>query len=211
MNMSKSTERLNKFKMEMNDDISTIERILNNLKKVDSAYANLENIAEIYRDKIYQIYISLEEQGIDFWSDEFPLRYAIMTHLKLKLYESSVMSEYVGLKIFESKSSITDRISKRKAKKLEPLTDRLNKMNNYIKSYDINKNLLETLIDYFRIVPKSLKGSNEITVQYNKMKENITSVCPMDLSKIEDDYITKIINEKEKKSKIKGKIRQRTR
>ena len=211
MKMSKSTEKLDNFKIETNGYIAKVEESLIYLKAIDPAYDNLENTAELYRNKIYQIATSLEEQGIDFWSDDFELREAIITHLKIRLYESSVMSKYVGLKVLTSKLLITNKINKRKSKKLEPLTEELNRINNYIKNYDINRNLLETLIEYFRTISDYIKNPEELSIKYNKMKENIKTVCPMDLSKVEDDYITRIINEKqEKNSKKIIKTRQRT-
>ena len=212
MKENKSLKRLNEFKIQMNEETNRLEKSLNELKKVDSMYDNFENIEEIYRNTIYRIYLELDHQGIDFWSDDFALRNAIMVHLRIRLYEGLMMLKYVGFEIMMSKSVITNKISKRKAKKLIPLIEELKVETNYLKEYDINKNLTDTLIDYFESIPEDLKQPNEITETYNKIKENVKSIGKINITDIEDNNLRKIIQKKEEEVlKSKTNIKQRTR
>ena len=78
-----SNKRYNKYKKDTNIMISETEQGLKVLNKINDSYSVLNNTPQIYMDKIYEIYNDLNKESIDFWSNDFILREAIVSHLRI--------------------------------------------------------------------------------------------------------------------------------
>ena len=211
MKNSKSTERLNNYKIETNKIVPSIEELTYNLNKINSKHINIENIGKAYTNKVYKIYTSLESKGIDFWSDDFELREAILNHLQTKLYYGAVLLKYIDIEILKGKAKSLEnkRISITKISKMQSEIEKINKIAAAIKEYDINNNLEDTLIEYFVMMPEE-DEQIDLKASYEKMKENINEIGVTQISPKIDAFIKLAITQIEEQLNNK-KGRQRTR
>lgn len=208
-----SIERLNNFKIETNKLSVDIEDKTYYLNQIKSKYIDVKDISRAYKNKIHEISTVLEEQGIDFWNNDFELREAIIDYLNTELYYGAVMLCYIDIKILDSKlkNLAGRRISLTKTKKVLLETEKINKTYQNIKTYNLNKDLEDTLIKHFIIVSDEDEMIN-LNESYEKMKKNIKEIGLDQVSLETDDFIKKIIQEKTNFAKEKQeKSRQRTR
>lgn len=212
MQNSNSTERLNNYKIETNKIVPSIDELTYYLNKINSRYINIENIGKAYQNKIYKIYSSLESKGIDFWSDEFELREAIISYLQRKLFYGAILLKYIDLEVLKGKTKtlINKKISISKTSKMQAEIGKINKLCTEIKEYDISNNLEDTLIEYFVITPLEDEQPN-LKSSYEKMKENIQKIEAKPISPRIDEFINLMIEEAENNLNNDKKPRQRTR
>ena len=187
----KSNIKLNNHKTETNELIHQINQIIDHLSKINSNYSSINNVVITYRDKVFDIYSSLEKHSIDFWSNEFLLSDAILKHLEYKVYENIDLLLSLATDISKRKILHTKIIEKNRIKKIESI-------NTYIKDYDVEKNLYETLVHYY----------SNITTEQLRPKDTIFSYiiiqsCLKDLkmnhllSKEQEIKIIQIIEQRE--------------
>ena len=140
-----SNKRLNEHKIKINTIIRPIEQCLKQLKNINEDYLNINNIVETYNDKVFEISNELEKQGIDFWSNSFPLRDAILIQLRGYLIESYVnleliVNEIITVPKLALKSKILNNLS---MKKLEPKVKRISELEEITKNYEIKEGNFE--------------------------------------------------------------------
>ena len=151
-----SLTRLNDYKIETNQIISGIGETTYYLNSIKSRYINAENIGKSYENKVYKIYTDLEKKGIDFWSDEFEFREAILSYLQTRLFYGAIILKNIELNILDNKlkSLVNKRISIGKTSKIMSELEKIHVANEKIIEYDIDNNLLDTLIEHFIIMPE---------------------------------------------------------
>lgn len=210
----KSIQRLNKHKIECNKLSDIISRTTKLVQEIKPTTPDIINIAETYRDKIIEIDRELELQSIDFWSDSFELRDAIILHLKEKMGEGLTSVIYVGSKILAMSKAefIKKSTRKRKNNKINNVALRSNKSNNYIENYNLKENINETLLTYFLNIDSELLRPNDLTKTYLKMKENARTLGIDKEINIEPELI-KLIEYKEQisenfETKSKNKLKE---
>ena len=188
-----SNKKLNEHKTKTNELIRPINNIIKNLSNLNPTYSKIENIVEAYRDKIYEIYTDLDKQGIDFWSDDFLLGDIIRYHLETEMYYS--IEELFDLATsITSKRKIVGFINKAKKQSI----DKLLQKNEYIKNYNINANIYESLLWYYNIIEASRFQPKEIIYSYIGVKNcfKLIKNCNA-LSKEQEKEIIQIIERKE--------------
>ena len=192
-----SIDRLNKFKIETNRLAIDIEEKTHYLNQIKSEYIEVSSIVKSYQNKIFEIAQRLEKQGIDFWSNDFELREAILDFLNTELYYCAVILCYIEIKILDSnlKNFVNKRISLSKTKKILPEIERINKTYNNIKAYDLNKDLEDTLMKHFIIVSEDDEVMR-LNESYEKMKQNIDALGLDQVSPGIEDFIKTVIKEK---------------
>lgn len=194
-----SNKRLNEHKIKINTIIRPIEQCLKQLKNINEDYLNINNIVETYNDKVFEISNELEKQGIDFWSNSFPLRDAILIQLRGYLIESYVnleliVNEIITVPKLALKSKILNNLS---MKKLEPKVKRISELEEITKNYEIKDNLREMLEFFYKNIPVETLLPGDAIGLYLQMKENIKQLnLQGDLSKYESK-ILKVIKVKE--------------
>ena len=194
-----SNKRLNEHKIKINTIIRPIEQCLKQLKNINEDYLNINNIVETYNDKVFEISNELEKQGIDFWSNSFPLRDAILIQLRGYLIESYVNLELIVNEIttvpkLALKSKILNNLS---MKKLEPKVKRISELDEITKNYEIKDNLREMLEFFYKNIPVETLLPGDAIGLYLQMKENIKQLnLQGDLSKYESK-ILRVIKVKE--------------
>lgn len=196
---SDSNKRLNEHKIRINTIIRPIEQCLQQLKNINEDYLNINNIVETYNDKVFEISNELEKQGIDFWSNSFPLRDAILIQLRGYLIESYVnleliVNEIITVPKLALKSKILNNLS---MKKLEPKVKRISELEEITKNYEIKDNLREMLEFFYKNIPVETLLPGDAIGLYLQMKENIKQLnLQGDLSKYESK-ILRVIKVKE--------------
>ena len=170
-----SNKRYNKYKKDTNIMISETEQGLRVLDRINDSYSVLNNTPQIYMNKIYEIYNDLNKESIDFWSNDFILREAIIFHLKTKALESIVYLRIILEKILllpniTIKSKILNSLT---AKSMSKEIEEIKKVENYIKNYDYKKDLIETLTEYFSNIPIEIMDPGDIKKIYELMRQNI--------------------------------------
>lgn len=196
---SDSNKRLNEHKIKINTIIRPIEQCLQQLKNINEDYLNINNIVETYNDKVFEISNELEKQGIDFWSNSFPLRDAILIQLRGYLIESYVnleliVNEIITVPKLALKSKILNNLS---MKKLEPKVKRISELEEITKNYEIKDNLREMLEFFYKNIPVETLLPGDAIGLYLQMKENIKQLnLQGDLSKYESK-ILRVIKVKE--------------
>ena len=192
-----SNERLNEHKTNTNTMISESNEAIKAISKINKKYQEIGNIPEMYRDKVYDLYTDLSKQKIDFWEDDFLLRDAILFHLRLKTLESAVYVRIIMEKILLSpKITIKSRIlNERQYKSLKKEIEEIKNIGEYITNYDLEKDLNETIIEYFENIPVLFENPQSITEKYQKMKQNIEEIG--NLESLKEEEIMKIIENKE--------------
>ena len=202
-NKKVSNERLNAHKTKTNEMISETNRAIKALSQINNKYSSINNVSEIYRDKIYNIYSNFDKQSIDFWSDDFQLREAILFHLRLKSLESSVYLKIIMEKLLLLPNITANNIilNNLTYKKMGKTISEINKVGDYIVDYDLEKNLNETLINYFENIPVEFEKPQSITNKYQKMKKNIEKLGLVSILEEKEEEILKLIAEKEEKCK----------
>lgn len=196
---SDSNKRLNEHKIRINTIIRPIEQCLQQLKNINEDYLNINNIVETYNDKVFEISNELEKQGIDFWSNSFPLRDAILIQLRGYLIESYVnleliVNEIITVPKLALKSKILNNLS---MKKLEPKVKRISELDEITKNYEIKDNLREMLEFFYKNIPVETLLPGDAIGLYLQMKENIKQLnLQGDLSKYESK-ILRVIKVKE--------------
>lgn len=196
---SDSNKRLNEHKIKINTIIRPIEQCLQQLKNINEDYLNINNIVETYNDKVFEISNELEKQGIDFWSNSFPLRDAILIQLRGYLIESYVnleliVNEIITVPKLALKSKILNNLS---MKKLEPKVKRISELDEITKNYEIKDNLREMLEFFYKNIPVETLLPGDAIGLYLQMKENIKQLnLQGDLSKYESK-ILRVIKVKE--------------
>ena len=194
-----SNKRLNEHKIKINTIIRPIEQCLKQLKNINEDYLNINNIVETYNDKVFEISNELEKQGIDFWSNSFPLRDAILIQLRGYLIESYVnleliVNEIITVPKLALKSKILNNLS---MKKLEPKVKRISELEEITKNYEIKDNLREMLEFFYKNIPVETLLPGDAIGLYLQMKENIKQLnLQGDLSKYESK-ILRVIKVKE--------------
>lgn len=194
-----SNKRLNEHKIKINTIIRPIEQCLKQLKNINEDYLNINNIVETYNDKVFEISNELEKQGIDFWSNSFPLRDAILIQLRGYLIESYVnleliVNEIITVPKLALKSKILNNLS---MKKLEPKVKRISELDEITKNYEIKDNLREMLEFFYKNIPVETLLPGDAIGLYLQMKENIKQLnLQGDLSKYESK-ILRVIKVKE--------------
>ncbi len=185
-----SNIKLNNHKTETNELIQLINQIIEHISKVNPRYSSINNVVITYRDKIFDIYSSLEKQSIDFWSNEFLLSDAILKHLEFKVYDNINLLLSLATDISKNRVLHKKVIEQKRIKEIESI-------NAYIKNYDIKNNLYETLVEYY----------SDIVVNQLKPKDTIFSYIIIQ-SCLKDLKMDNILN-KEQKRKIIQIIEQR--
>lgn len=200
-NKKVSNERLNNHKTKTNTMISETSQAIKALSQINNKYSSINNVSEIYRDKIYNIYNNFEKQSIDFWGNDFQLREAILFHLRLKSLESTVYLKIIIEKIVLSPNIIvTSRaLNNLTYQRMEKTINEINKIGDYIVNYDLEKDLNETLIDYFENLPVEFEKPQSITKKYQKMKNNIEKLGLTSILEEKEEEILKLIEQKEEK------------
>lgn len=195
----KSNQKLNKHKVECNELSSIISRTTRVVQELKPTTPDIINIAETYRDRIYEIDRKLELQSIDFWSDSFELRDAIILHLKEKLGIGIADILYVGSKVLSMSQVeiINKNTRKRKNNQINKKSLKANEASNYIKEYNLKESINETLLTYFLNIDSELLKPNDLTNTYLKMKENARMLGIDNEITIEPELI-KLIEYKEK-------------
>ena len=194
-----SNKRYNKYKKDTNIMISETEQGLKVLNKINDSYSVLNNTPQIYMDKIYEIYNDLNKESIDFWSNDFILREAIVSHLRIKTLESIVYLRIILEKILllpniTIKSKVLNNLTvKRMSKEIKEIK----KIEEYIKNYDYKKDLIETLTEYFSNIPIEIMGPGDITKIYELMRQNIEDQKIEKILLPKENDILNIIEEKE--------------
>ena len=195
-NKEKSNNKVNEHKTETNELIKIIERIIKNISKLNPIYAEIDNAVETYRDKIYSIYTKLEKQSIDFWSDEFVVGDLIRWHLETIMYYNVENLLSLAKNICSKKTRLIFRnivdIKTRRALK------ELKESNNYIKEYDINKNLYDTLIWYYNSIPVLSFKPKEIFYSYIIIRNQLNLLgMGQFINEDKEQQLIEIIKEKE--------------
>lgn len=193
-NKERNNNKINEHKTQTNELIRPIDSIIKNLSYFNPIYSKIDNPVETYRDKIFEIYTDLNKQEIDFWSDDFLLGDLIRYHLETKMY-------YNVEELFELATSITAKrklasfINKPKKKSI----DKLSQINEYIKNYNINTNIYETLLWYYKIIEPSRFRPKEIIYSYINIKNCLKLIGYNNaVSKEQEKEIIQIIEKKEK-------------
>ena len=194
-----SNKRYNKYKKDTNIMISETEQGLKVLNKINDSYSVLNNTPQIYMDKIYEIYNDLNKESIDFWSNDFILREAIIFHLKIKTLESIVYLRIILEKILllpniTIKSKVLNKLT---VKSMSKEIKEIKKIEEYIKNYDYKKDLIETLTEYFSNIPIEIMGPGDITKIYELMRQNIEDQKIEKILLPKENDILNIIEEKE--------------
>ena len=192
-----SIDRLNKFKIETNRLAIDIEEKTHYLNQIKSEYIEVSSIVKSYQNKIFEIAQRLEKQGIDFWSNDFELREAILDYLSTELYYGSVILCYIDIKILNNKlkKMTNKKISLPKILKILPEIEKVNKTCQTIKEYDLNKDLEDTLMKHFIIVSEDDEVMR-LNESYEKMKQNIDALGLDQVSPGIEDFIKTVIKEK---------------
>jgi len=192
-----SVDRLNKFKIETNRLAIDIEEKTHYLNQIKSEYIEVSSIVKSYQNKIFEIAQRLEKQGIDFWSNDFELREAILDYLSTELYYGSVILCYIDIKILNNKlkKMTNKKISLPKILKILPEIEKVNKTCQTIKEYDLNKDLEDTLMKHFIIVSEDDEVMR-LNESYEKMKQNIDALGLEQVSPGIEDFIKTVIKEK---------------
>ena len=192
-----SVDRLNKFKIETNRLAIDIEEKTHYLNQIKSEYIEVSSVVKSYQNKIFEIAQRLEKQGIDFWSNDFELREAILDYLSTELYYGSVILCYIDIKILNNKlkKMTNKKISLPKILKILPEIEKVNKTCQTIKEYDLNKDLEDTLMKHFIIVSEDDEVMR-LNESYEKMKQNIDALGLEQVSPGIEDFIKTVIKEK---------------
>ena len=192
-----SNNRLNNHKTKTNELIIPIEGIIKHLSYIDPIYSKINNSVETYRDKIFDIYSSLEKQSIDFWSEEFSLGDLIRYHLEDKMYHNVEDLLLVATEITSKKNIIPLR----KKKKMSQIT-KLNTTDKYIKNYDININMYDTLTWYYNNIAVNKFKPKEIIYSYINIKLCLKKIgIEHELNEEQERNILEIIEQKENECK----------
>ncbi len=193
----KSNSKLNDHKIKTNELIGPINDVIKHLSNIDPMYSEIKNPVEIYRNKIFDIYNSLDKNSIDFWDDYFTLGDVIRYHLEEKMYYNVKDLLSLGTQVISKKGL---RIIKRKAN--QGKVKEINNQNEYIKNYDIKDNIYETIIWYYQNIDITKFNPKEIVYLYINMKYCLKEIgLGSAISKEQEKNIIKIITEKEKECK----------
>lgn len=188
-----NNNRLNNHKVKTNELITPIDSIIKHLSHIDPIYSKINNPVETYRDKIFDIYSSLEKQSIDFWSEEFPLGDLIRYHLENKMYHNVEALLLVATEITSKKNIMPLR----KKTKMSQIT-KLNTIDKYIKNYDINTNIYDTLIWYYNNIEVNKFKPKEIIYSYININLCLKKIgLEHSLSQEQERNILEIIEQKE--------------
>ena len=193
----KNNNKLNDHKIKTNELIGPINDVIKHLGNIDQMYLKIKNPVEIYRNKIFDIYNSLDKKSIDFWDDHFVLGDVIRYHLEEKMYYNVKDLLELGTKLTSKKGLI---IIKRKTN--QGKIKEINKKNEYIKDYDIKSNIYETIIWYYQNIDITKFKPKEIVYSYINMKYCLKEIgLGSAISKEQEKNIIKIIEEKENECK----------
>ena len=194
-----SNKRLNEHKKHTNIMIEENNKARRALSTINEKYLEINNIPEMYRDKIYDLYNNLSKQSIDFWSNDFILREPILFHLELKTLESDVYLKLIMEQLLLlPKITIKNRfLNEATYQSMEKEINNIKSIGEYILNYDIESNLNDTLIDYFKKLPVVFEKPQSITKKYQKIKTNIEHLGMIDKLIEKEDEILRLIEKKE--------------
>lgn len=195
-----SNIRFNKHKISTNELVVSIGKCINQVKYINPKYLTMPNVVETYQDKIFELYNKFQKEDMDFWSNQFPLREAIMVDLnanmQVGIYFITEISKIVIL--FPNMILLNRFLNNRNMKKLSPFVEKVKEMNDYIEGYTIEQNLNTSILKYFNNMEISpLITADKLRKMYKLMKINAAAINMQDKVLEIEDKVLEIIQTKE--------------
>lgn len=167
---------------------------------------DISNIVRIYKEKIDIVSGDFNSKSIDFWSKDFIFGDAIIKRLESNVFDaSSVLNEIVNTIDRLDASYIEDNhLNDVGAKVIFPLVKRYEKACSFVKNYDVNTDLKNTLINYYDDDKFTDMDHDVMKSNISLMKNNVESSGMKDKFDEVFPSLLDFINEMRRSNKNKG-------
>ena len=142
-----STDEKNEFIRSTNYLESKFDSALTLLNEITKHHVNFENIGSIYKNKILDLSEMLQKQNVDFFSKNFSLSSTIINHLISILEEGQSLLQKIQKRLSILHPLYLNNVTaKMNDAVLRSLVERYQKLSLYIKNYQLDKDLEQSLL-----------------------------------------------------------------
>ena len=171
-------------------------------KKFNSIYFDafdMDNVVEIYRNKIFDIAEEVEAKSLDFWGDDFIIRDAIRLRLESQIEEILSILNDVSDRIdrFPSMVFVNGTLNDLSLKVILPKIKRVNEIAGSINNYSLRNDLDNILFEFYDDLSPSIMNPNDYRSSYADVKKCLQKLGLSSELEGKDSKIIDLIEKKE--------------